>query len=537
MTARAVRIRGAGAVLLPGIVALAVVAGVMGSAIFGLISAAGGDLPSLPWGYVGDIVRFTLMQATLSTVLSLALGAALALALARRSRFPGRRVLLAVMNLAVVLPPVVVVFGVVAVFGRAGWLGTILGALGWQPGSWLYGLPGILIGHVFFNAPLAARVFLAAIEAVPAEHWRLASHLGMSPSAMFRLIDRPVLMREAPSLAALIFLLCFTSFALVLALGGGPGAATLEVAIYEALRFDADFPRAAALAGVQIAVCLALVAPVFRMERRLPEIATSGWREPRGDAASRGLMCLDAAVLVLGGGLVVLPIAAVVVSGIPALGTLAAPSTLSALATSFAIALPAGLLSVALALGLATLARRLRLSAGRGRLAALVDSAGIAILLMPPFTLAAGLFVVARTFADPFALGIPMIVLVNALMALPFAMRLIEPPLTVAAERYGRLAESLGISGWNRLRLVDGPLVARPMAMAFATAVVLSLGDLGVAAFFGAGGIVTLPLLIYQRLGAYRMDEAASVALMLAAVAFLLFLAALLTTETRNARD
>ena len=524
--------------LLPGLCAAGAVAGVLATALAGVLIAAGPDWPALPWGYVGRIVRFTLLQAALSTALSLALGAALALALARRRHFAGRGLLMAVLNLAIVLPAVVAIFGIVAVFGRSGLAGQLLRLAGLDGGNWLYGLPGILIGHVFFNAPLAARVFLTALEAVPPEHWRLASHLGMTPATVFRLVDLPVLRREAPALAALVFLLCFTSFALVLALGGGPGAATLEVAIFEALRFEADFARAGALALVQLVVCLALLVPVFRMERRMPDFAPLGWRAPRPDTTGIGLKLIDCGALAIAAIVVAMPVGAVVVAGVPTLGTLARPSTLTAAVTSAAIALPAGLLAVVLALAIATLSRRLRRTlAGRHRprLAMLTDLTGIAILLMPPFTLAAGLFVVVRRFADPFSLGMPMIVVINGLMALPFCLRVLEPPLLVAEERHGRLAASLGISGLARLRLVEGPLIARPLALAFATAVVLSLGDLGVVTFFGAGGITTLPLLIYQRLGAYRMDEAASAALLLMAIAFALFLAALRLTEKPDA--
>ena len=120
---------------------------------------------------------------------------------------------------------------------------------------------------------------------------------------------------------------------------------------------------------------------------------------------------------------------------------------------------------------------------------------------MPPVAVSAGLFVILRRLADPFALAIPLIILVNALMALPFALRQLEPPLILSAERYGRLADSLGIGGFARIRLVDWPLLARPLAAALAVAVALSLGDLGVAAFFGSGNIVTLPLLLYRAHG------------------------------------
>jgi thiamine transport system permease protein len=43
-----------------------------------------------------------------------------------------------------------------------------------------------------------------------------------------------------PPVAALIFMLCFASFATVLSLGGGPQATTIELAIYQALSYDYD---------------------------------------------------------------------------------------------------------------------------------------------------------------------------------------------------------------------------------------------------------------------------------------------------------
>ena len=86
----------------------------------------------------------------------------------------------------------------IAVFGRSGWLGDLARLVGIPYGSWLYGLQGILLAHLVLNAPLAARVLLAALSAISAEQWRLAAQLGMPPGAVFRFIDWPVLRREAP---------------------------------------------------------------------------------------------------------------------------------------------------------------------------------------------------------------------------------------------------------------------------------------------------------------------------------------------------
>jgi thiamine transport system permease protein len=511
--------------LLPGIGSLAVILGVIIVALLGLLLATGPETSSLPWTYVGSVLRFTLLQAALSTLLSLTLGAALALALVRRTDFPGRTLFIAALNLASVLPAIVAVFGLVTVLGRAGWVGGTLRLAGVDFGGRLYGLPGILIAHVFFNAPFAARIFLGALAALPGEHWRLAAQLGMPPAAIFRIFDWPLLRREAPMLAALIFLLCFTSFAIVLTLGGGPGAATLEVAIYEAVRFDVDFTRAGLLALLQVAICIVLALPVLWLTSRPAESATVGTTAARPDARSPAIRWLDALVLGIGALLIVPPLVATAVSGVAALGSLFRLDVVVATATSLCIAVPAALIALVLALGLAAAVRALR-SVGRLRSAAAMSLPSGLILAVPPVAISAGLFVVLRKIADPFALAVPLIALVNALMVLPFVLRQVEPPLVISAERYGRLAASLGLEGMTRLRLVDWPLLRRPLAAALAIATALSLGDLGVAAFFGSGNILTLPLLLYQRMGSYRSAESASVALLLAALVLALFLIA-----------
>jgi thiamine transport system permease protein len=240
----------------PGsVVALAILALVAGS--FLALALVGGEKPALLsiGPYLGRVLVFSLLQATLSTILSLALGVGLALALSRR-RFAGRDLILALLGTTMVMPTIVAVFAVFAIYGRSGWLAQVLAAFGWGGDFSVFGYPGILIAHVFLNAPFVARILLDALGLVPAEHWRLASAFGFTPAQVFRHLDWPVLRAELPGLAGLVFLLCFKSFAIVLALGGGPSRSTLEVAIFEALKVDLDFGRAAWLALIQLASAL-----------------------------------------------------------------------------------------------------------------------------------------------------------------------------------------------------------------------------------------------------------------------------------------
>ncbi|MFY8154594.1 MAG: thiamine/thiamine pyrophosphate ABC transporter permease ThiP, partial [Hyphomicrobiales bacterium] len=280
--------------------ALAVVGGILlliGAAFAGLLGVAEG-VDGVRLGAVLSVVRFTAIQAGLSTALSLLLGAVIALALARR-RFPGRGVYLAALGAATALPAIIVVFALAAIWGRGGVFNDLLVAAD-LPRLSIYGLTGVVLAHVFFNAPFAARAYLAAIERTPGEHWRLAASLGMTPVAILRFIDGPAMLRETPALAILIFLLCATSFAIPLSLGGGPGAATLEVAIYEALRFDVDFGKAAVLAAFQIAALTGLCLVALPLLRRPVEMAATGRAVDRPDRAGAALRLGDGVALGVG---------------------------------------------------------------------------------------------------------------------------------------------------------------------------------------------------------------------------------------------
>lgn len=489
---------------------------------FGALFAAAGESTGLGAiaPYLARILGFSLAQAAVSTVLSLALGAALALALSRR-RFPGRHAALAALGAAAVMPAIVVVFAVIAVYGRSGWLAQGLRAAGFDPAFRIFGWPGILLAHVFFNAPFVARVHLDALAAVPAEQWRLAQMLGFDARQIARHIDWPVLRRELASLASLIFLLCFTSFAIVLNLGGGAGRATLEVAIFEALKTDLDFGRAAWLGLVQVAICTGVAVMLHRSVARPPAGQTTRLAIERPDAADPRLRVFDGVALAAAG-LLVLPPLASVLAGVPHVPALLDADLARALATSLGIATLSAAAAAAMALALAAAARRSRLVRHRPGAAAAYEFIPATVLAVPPFALTAGLFLIVRRVADPALAGYILLPLINALGALPFVYRFTAPAMMVAGERYGRLADLLDLRGAARLRIVDWPLLRRPLAAAFAMAMALSFGDFGIVALFGGGELRTLPYLLYERLGAYRLDEASGIGFLLVAIAFAL---------------
>lgn len=520
--------------VLLGFAGLAAIGILIGGAFAGLMLEAARDWSgavSAFDAYLVCVARFTLWQAALSTLLSVAPAILVARALARHPAFPGRPLILRLFALPLAIPAIVAALGVLALLGRAGLLAGPLGTLTGARWQGIYGLSGILVAHVFFNLPLATRLLLQALETVPADQWRLAAQLGMGARASFRLIEWPVLRAALPGVAGLVFMLCITSFTIVLTLGGGPRATTLEVAIYQALRFDFDLARAVALTLLQIVLTVVVVVLLARAGASMTGDASLPVASRRPVAAGAAERAFNVATILTALVFVAGPLAAIVVSGLRAdLMRLAAdPAVHAATVTSLVLAFAAALVSAALSLAL-TVARR-ALELRRPRTAPpslaerLLDTGAGFVLVVPPIVVGAGWFVLLRGTGQLFAAAPVMVVAVNAVMAMPFAIRAIRPAYDAASARHERLCASLGIAGAARLRLVDGPVMRRPLALALAFAMALSLGDLGVIALFGSESVQTLPYLLLARMGSYRTEDAAGLALFLGVLCLLLMMA------------
>ena len=500
--------------MLPGLLVLAVVLALSLGSIAALMvhAGTGGALGPADWA----AVRFTLLQSVISATLSVALAVPFARALMRRA-FPGRTLVLSLLGAPFLLPVIVAVLGLLAVWGRAGWVSEIFLSLGAGRIS-IYGLTGVVLAHVFFNLPLVTRLLVQGWQAIPAERFWLAAQLGMGPGAVFRWLEAPMLRAVLPGAFLLVFLLCMTSFAVALALGGGPRATTIELAIYQALRFEFDLGRAAVLALMQFALCAALALVALGLGRAEGFGRGIGRSARRWDAPGGARLWGDRAVMGLAALLLVPPMGAVILRGVGVLGGGLPDGLLAAVGTSLLLALVSALVAVSAALALALLVVRLPRGQALG-----VEAVGLLMLAASPFVVGTGLFILLRPLADPFAWALVLTGGINAAMSLPFALRALVPALSRVERDYGRLMASVGMGGMARLRRVVLPLVRRPLGFSAGLAAALSAGDLGVITLFAPPGVETLPLYMYRLMGAYRMDEAAGAALVLLALSLTLF--------------
>ncbi len=212
------------------------------------------------------ILRFTLFQALLSTVLCLVVGIPAAY---YYGRFRGvlSRSLYSITFIPFFMPSISMVIGFLVMYGRNGLINTFLDALGFGRVQFLYTLGAILLGHVFYNSPILIRILGGALRNTPPSVLENARIDGASHMKSFVRVELPLVIPAFVTSVILIFGYCFTSFAVVLILGGSQYA-TLEVAIYMYLRLLARPDIAVALACVQFIFIFIFGVVISLLEKR-----------------------------------------------------------------------------------------------------------------------------------------------------------------------------------------------------------------------------------------------------------------------------
>lgn len=488
--------------------------------------------------YLWRIINFTMLQAFLSTVLSVLPAFLIAYALYRRE-FKLKHILLKICSSTLVLPSLVIVFGMITLYGRNGIITNLIVTLFGESYRFnIYGLKGILLAHVFFNLPFATLIFLKALQSIPAVQNKLAAQLNFTSWYRFKILHWPILKKQIATSSVLIFTLCFMSFSIALTLGGGPKSTTIEVAIYQAVTYEFDYFKAAILSLVQIFLC-ALLLGLSQTIKTLTFSFNSGevWDITN---KNRWVVFFDVFLILILIILIIPPLSMVIFSGINSdlLVALQDTKVWAAAINSFMIGLIAAVLSTFLATCLIWSARQLHIN-NHKTLANLMISSGSMTLIIPSLSLTTAIFIIlnhlslnSTVWTSPYTL----IPLVNCLMALPFSINLLLPNLLNSAKQYNLLCDQLNIKGWQRWFHIDFKSNISAYKKAFAFTFTLSLGDIGVMSLIGSqqteGEFLTLPYLLFLQLGTYQSAIADVTALIL----LILVLAIFFMIDTRDAK-
>ncbi|WP_420608840.1 ABC transporter permease [Candidatus Poriferisodalis sp.] len=454
---------------------------------------------------IRGVMWFTVWQAVASTALTLAVGIPAAAALARL-RPRTRRIVRAVITVPFVLPTVVVAGAFEAVFDR---FGLDDGILSLHHTVW-----AILLAHVFFNYAVVVRTVGSWWAGLDGRNADAAAVLGATPVRAFGYVTWPLLRPAVAASAAVTFLFSFTSFGVILILGG-PTRATVETEIYRYAITRLDFSTAAALALCQLVAVAALVALAGVAERRRAVARRApGRTAPR---PRRGVIAVNAAVamVLLGVPIITLVERSFATGGGYGVANFAAladrvqmlPTTaLAALRHSLGFAV----LATLIATGIGALASFVVVG-GRAHAAAVAGASRFRRLFDVGLTLPLGVSAVTVGLGMLLALDTPplefrtawwIIPVAHALVGMPFVVRTLVPTLRSIDDRLREAASVLGASPLRTRREVDVPIASRAVAVGAAFAFAVSLGEFGATAFLPRRpDTLTAPLALFRLLG------------------------------------
>ncbi len=486
---------------------------------------------------VRRVLWFTLWQAAASTALTVVLALPGAYVLARYD-FRGRALVRAAITVPFVLPTVVVASAFLAILGPRG----VLGGTGLHESVW-----AILAAHAFFNYAVVVRTVGGLWAHLDPRMTEAARVLGAGRIRAFREVTLPLLRPAIAAASLVVFLFTFTSFGVVVLLGG-PTRATLEVEIVRATRDLLDLRLASVLALVQLAAVVAIVALSGRLQAGAParQRLRAGDEVARRPTTARARVALGANLavmaLLLGGPMAVLVERSLHgpdgygLGSYRALGQSAASSTLfvppgEAIRNSVVFALAATALALAVGVPAAVALGRRR--AGRGRV--------LDLLVMLPLgtsavTVGFGFLVALDSPPLDLRASVVLIPIAHALVAVPFVVRILVPVLGAIDVRLREAAAVLGAGPARAWREVDLPIVGRALLVACGFAFAVSLGEFGATLLIARADTPTLPVAIFRflgRPGAANFGQAMAMSTILMAVTA----SAILAIERFRVRD
>ena len=489
-------------------------------------------------------LSFTFYQAGLSTILTMLLGVPAAYVFAR-FRFRGKAFARLLTTIPFIMPTVVVAAGFNAFLGPKGWLNVFLESvfnLPQPPVQILNTLAAILLAHVFYNTTVMIRVLGGAWSQLDTKLEHAARSLGAPPFRVWLEVTLPMLKPALLSALLLVFMFDFTSFAVILLLGG-PGFATLEVEIYTQALYMLNLPLAGLLSAIQLFFTLGFAILYNRLNQRrkipLTPRDPKEIEKPAGTILEKSFVGGILATLFV---LLVLPLISLAVRSFIQIdpnrgdrGIFQGGFTLVYYKElfinrrqslfyvppfeAFLNSILFGLITVTIALILGYLAAKA--ISNSGQWLRWFD----VIIMMPLGTSAVTLglgFILVFNKPPIDVRSFPLLIpIAHSLVALPFVVRILHPVMVSIPKEIRHSASVLGASAWRIWWQIDLPLLWRAFLSAGIFAFTISLGEFGATTFLYRPEMPTAPIAIYRYIsqpGALNYGQAMAMATILMVV-------------------
>ena len=455
------------------------------------------------------VLLFTFYQATLSTLLTLSLGLPAAYLFARFNFF-GKSLLRAVTAIPFMLPTVVVATGFSALLGPRGLIHAIFP---FSSFNFVGTLTAILTAHVFYNTTIIIRVVGNALSSLDPKLEAAARSLGADSSRIWWNVTLPLLRPALLASTLLVFLFDFTSFGVILLLGGAQFA-TLEVEIYLRVLRLPNLPLAALLSVIQL-ICTMLFSILYSgfashsTVQTAPRSAKSSIRQTKSFREKIFVATLSILLFAF----FLLPLSALPIRSLFRLeadrgqrggvqygfttdyyrelfvnrrGSVFYVPPFQATVNSLVYAGATAILSLLLGFPSAfALAKPTRLERILDLLI-MLPLGSSAVMLGLGFILSYGVWLISP-FLVPFA---------HTLVAFPFVIRTLQPVIASIPQRLRQAAASLGASPLEVWKNIDLPILRRATLAAAIFAFTISLGEFGATLLIARPEYPTIPVAI-----------------------------------------
>jgi thiamine transport system permease protein len=462
--------------------------------------------------YLGRI-WFTIWQATVSTMLTVAVGLPVAYLFAR-PEFPGKTLLKAISTVPFIMPTIVVAMGFLALFGSQGIVNTTLMdlfGLDKPPVRITNTLLIIFLAHAFYNYSIVVRIVSTFWANLNPRLEESAAMLGAGRFETFRNVTLPLLLPAIVSSAVLAFAFAFTSFGVVLVLGG-PQFATLEVATYELTAKLFRLELAGALAIIQLVFTYAFLLVYTRFQANAAVRVDLVPREATSRSKRRASQTVYLVVIVLGLVIVLSPLLALFERAFTSGGHYSLDhfknlfsndtgsyfylSPIAIIWNSMRFAFATMVISLVLGTIVAYFLARPR-SRGSGVLDALfMMPLGVSAVIM-------GFGFLMAFNRPPLDLRASWIILIiaHSLIAYPFVIRSVLPALRGMPVQLREAAAVLGASPFKTFLHIDLPILARALLVGATFAFAVSMGEFGASLLLVRPEFTTMPVAIFRLLG------------------------------------
>ena len=489
--------------------------------------------------YNRQILLFTLKQAALSSLFSI-LFALPGAYLFSNYRFTLRKLILSISNLCFFLPSILVVLGFVIFYGNSGVLNTLLMKVmktSEPPLKILYSFKAIILAHVFLNFPIALSLITDTWSHLSQNQENASLSMGASGLGTFIRVTLPRILPVILSAALLIFLFCFTSFSIILVLGGGPQFTTIEVEIYRLNNIVLDQEKAAASSVYSFTmnlICLTIYLLFSSLFKNKEKNRISRLRRPTSRLTYLAISLYILLMLIF----FFSPLVSIVwrsfYSTSQRYGTgyttrayrelfglessIALTNTLDAIMNSIQIAILSACVSTIISLCLALWISKRR----KGGIFELLSMLPMAISSV---TLGLGYSILRANISEDSILSGPvLVILAHTVIILPFCLRTLLPVLRSQNENKLNAAYTMGSGVMKASFDIEIPNIKSSIIRAFIFAFALSMGEVNATLTLARGKVSTLPLQIYRLINSYNYQSACAVGTILITITFIVFL-------------